>query len=92
MGYYLGFQLSIFQVLTGIASFVTQAGHVMSVSLQQPIIGLYTPVLITLSQLVGTFVSIPMLKYIEWRKLTLIGGFSIAFLDALIGLFFYLYA
>lgn len=91
-GYYLGFQLSIFQVLTGIASFVTQAGHVMSFSLNQPIIGLYTPILITISQLIGTFISIPMLKYIEWRKLTLIGGFSIAFLDALIGLFFYLYA
>lgn len=55
--------LSIMQVLTGIASFVTQAGHVMSASLNQPTIGLYTPVLITISQLVGTFVSVPMLKY-----------------------------
>lgn len=32
-GYYLGFQLAIFQVLTGIASYVTQAGHVISVAL-----------------------------------------------------------
>ena len=56
--------LSIFQVLTGIASFVTQAGHVMSISIDEPTIGLYTPVLITISQLVGTFISVPMLKYI----------------------------
>jgi hypothetical protein len=48
--------------------------------------------LITISQLIGTFISIEMLKYIEWRSLTLVGGFSIAFIDALIGLFFYLYA
>lgn len=55
--------LSIMQVLTGIASFVTQAGHVMGFTFGQSVIGLYTPVLITISQLVGTFVSIPMLKY-----------------------------
>jgi hypothetical protein len=53
----------VLQVLSGIASFVTQAGHVMAYTFNQTEIGLYTPVLITISQLVGTFVSIPMLKY-----------------------------
>lgn len=33
-GIYLGFQLSIFQVLTGIASYVTQTAHVFTVALQ----------------------------------------------------------
>ena len=63
-GIYLGFQLAIFQVTTGIASYVTQTGHVVSVALQQPIFGLYIPILITISQLLGTFISIPMLQYI----------------------------
>jgi hypothetical protein len=79
------------QVLTGIASFVTQAGHVMAYTFGQTSIGLYTPVLITLSQLVGTFVSIPMLKYFEWRKMTIIGGFTLAFFDGMIGMLLYLY-
>jgi len=62
-GMAIGYMLAILQVLTGIASFVTQAGHVISVTFGQTYIGLYTPVLITISQLIGTFVSIPMLKY-----------------------------
>lgn len=36
----------------------------MAVSLDAPIIGLYTPVLITIAQLAGTFMSIPLLKYL----------------------------
>ena len=32
-----------------------------------------------------------MLKYFELRKMTIIGGFSLAFLDAIIGMLFYLY-
>jgi hypothetical protein len=51
------------QVLTGIASFVTQAGHVMAFTFKQTYIGLYTPILITIAQLVGTLISVPMLKY-----------------------------
>lgn len=78
------------QVLTGIASFVTQAGHVLAFTFQQTQIGQYTPILITISQLIGTFVSVPMLKYFEWRKMTIIGGFAIAFFDAMIGMLFYL--
>lgn len=87
----IGIILSVLQVLTGIASFVTQAGHVMAYTFKQPTIGLYTPVLITISQLIGTFLSVPMLKYFEWRKMTLIGGFSLAFMDAMIGMLLYLY-
>jgi hypothetical protein len=90
-GYAIGILLSIMQVLTGIASFVTQAGHVVAFTFNQSAIGLYTPVLITISQLVGTFVSIPMLKYFEWRKMTIIGGLSLAAFDALIGMLLYLY-
>lgn len=89
-GVYLGFQLAIFQVTTGIASYVTQTGHVVSVALQQPIFGLYTPILITIAQLIGTLISIPMLKFIKWRTLTIIGGFSLTFFSALNALFFYL--
>lgn len=90
-GYVIGFLLAILQVLTGIASFVTQAGHVMAYTFKQTSIGLYTPVLITISQLIGTFVSVPMLKYFEWRKMTIIGGFSLAFFDAMVGMLLYLY-
>jgi MFS family permease len=90
-GYVIGMTLAIFQVLTGIASFVTQAGHVIAFTFNQNSIGLYTPILITISQLVGTFVSIPMLKYFEWRKMTIIGGFVLAFFDAMIGMLLYLY-
>lgn len=90
-GYMIGIILSVLQVLTGIASFVTQAGHVIAFTFKSTSIGLYTPILITISQLVGTFLSVPMLKYFEWRKMTIIGGFSLAFLDAMIGMFLYLY-
>lgn len=89
-GYAIGWILAIMQVLTGIASFVTQAGHVLSFTFNQPYIGQYTPILITISQLIGTFISIPMLKYFEWRKMTIIGGFAIAFFDAMNGMLFYL--
>lgn len=91
-GYFLGFQLSIFQVMTGIASYVTQTGHVIAVTLQEPIFGIYTPIVITLSQLIGTFISIPLLQYLEWKSLTLIGGFSIALLNGLTGMFLYFFS
>lgn len=90
-GYYLGFQLAIFQVLTGIAAYVTQTGHVINVALEEPIFGLYTPILITISQLLGTLISIPMLRYIKWRTLTILGGFSLTFFNACSATFFYLY-
>lgn len=90
-GYYIGFQLAIFQVLTGVASYVTQTGHVIQVSLNSTLFGIYTPILITIGQLVGTFISIPMLKHIEWKSLTLVGGFSLAIFNGLIGMFLYLY-
>jgi uncharacterized membrane protein len=90
-GYCQGFTLAIFQVLTGIVTYVTQAGHVMTVSFQQPVFGLYTPILLTISQLIGTLISVPMLKYIEWRYLTIIGGFALAFFNAVTAVFFYLY-
>lgn len=63
----------------------------MTVSLQQPVFGIYTPILLTISQLIGTFISVPMLKYIEWRYLTIIGGFALAFFNAITAVFFYLY-
>jgi hypothetical protein len=90
-GYYIGFQLAIFQALTGIASYVTQTGHFVAVTLQQPIFGIYTPIVITIAQLIGTFISIPLLEYLEWRWLTIIGGFALSILNALIGALLYLF-
>ena len=90
-GYCQGFTLAAFQVLTGIVTYVTQAGHVMTVSFDQPVFGLYTPILLTISQLIGTLISVPMLKYIEWRYLTIIGGFALAFFSIITGVFFYLF-
>jgi MFS family permease len=90
-GYYIGFQLGIFQALSGIASYVTQTGHVISVSLHNPTFGIYTPIVITIAQLIGTFISVPMLQFLEWKSLILIGGFSLAVLNGLIGMFFYFY-
>lgn len=87
----MGFELAMFQVLTGIVCYVTQAGHVMTVALDEPIFGVYTPILLTISQLIGTLISIPMLKHIEWRYLTIIGGFALAVFNAITGVFFYLY-
>jgi len=60
-GLYIGFQLVVFQALTGITSYVTQTGHFVAVTLQQPIFGIYTPIVITIAQLIGTFISIPLL-------------------------------
>lgn len=90
-GYFLGFMLSVFQVMTGIASYVTQTGHVIAVTLKEPIFGIYTPPIITIAQLIGTFISIPLLQYLEWKSLILIGGFSIALLNGLIGMFIYFF-
>ncbi len=87
----MGFELAMFQVLTGIVCYVTQAGHVMTVALDQPVFGVYTPILLTISQLVGTLISVPMLKHIEWRYLTIIGGFTLAVFNAITGVFFYLF-
>jgi len=87
----MGFLLAIFQVLTGIVCYVTQAGHVMTVALDQPVFGVYTPILLTISQLIGTLISVPMLKHIEWRYLTIIGGFALAVFNAITGVFFYLF-
>jgi len=78
--------------MTGIASYVTQTGHVIPVTLKEPVFGIYTPIVITISQLIGTFISIPLLQYLEWKSLTLIGGFSIALLNGLTGMFLYFYA
>ena len=91
-GYYIGFQLAIFQVMTGIASYVTQTGHFVAVTLQEPVFGIYTPIVITLSQLIGTFISIPLLQYLEWKSMVLIGGFAIALLNGLTGMFLYFFA
>ena len=90
-GYYIGFQLAIFQALTGIASYVTQTGHFVAVTLQQPIFGIYTPIFITLAQLFGTLISVPLMQHLEWKTLTIIGGFLLSILNALIGALLYLF-
>ena len=63
----------------------------MTVALNQPAFGVYTPILLTISQLIGTLISVPMLKHIEWRYLTIIGGFTLAVFNAITGVFFYLF-
>ena len=83
--------LAFLQALTGIASFVTQTGHVMTVALNEPIFGLYTPIVITICQLVGTFISVPLLYHLQWKTLTLIGGFTCALFNGSTGLFLFLY-
>lgn len=40
---------------------VTQAGHV--ISFYNKTVGLYTPIVITIAQLIGTFISILFLKH-----------------------------
>ncbi len=52
--------MSVYQQFCGIASTVTQAGHVISI--YNKIVGRYTPIVITLAQLFGTFLSIPLLR------------------------------
>ena len=63
----------------------------MTVALNQPAFGVYTPILLTISQLIGTLISVPMLKHIEWRYLTILGGFALAIFNAITGVFFYLF-
>lgn len=77
--------------MTGIAAYVTQTGHIIAVSLNSPIFSIYTPIVITIAQLVGTFLSIPLLRFLEWRSMTLIGGYSCALWNGLIGMFFYFF-
>ena len=77
--------------MTGIASYVTQTGHVIAVALKQPVFGIYTPLVITVAQLVGTFISVPLMQHLEWKSLTLIGGFTCALFNGLIGMFLYFF-
>ena len=83
--------LAIFQAMTGIAAYVTQTGHIIAVSLNSPIFSIYTPIVITIAQLVGTFISVPLMQFMEWITLTLIGGFTCALWNGLIGMFFWFY-
>ena len=83
--------LAIFQAMTGIAAYVTQTGHIIAVSLDSPIFSIYTPIVITIAQLVGTFISVPLMQFMEWKTLTLIGGFTCALWNGLIGMFFWFY-
>ena len=50
--------------MTGIAAYVTQTGHVIAVTLQSPIFSIYTPIVITIAQLVGTFISVPLMQFL----------------------------
>ena len=90
-GYFIGFMMAIFQAMTGITSYVVFTGHIISVSLFYPVFGLYAPIIITIAQLVGTFISVPILQFMEWKTITLIGGYTIAAFNAIIGALFYLF-
>lgn len=68
---------------------VTQAGHV--ISFYNVIVGRYTPVVITIAQLIGTFISIFLLRKFEWKNITIIGGFILSICCAALGVFFYEY-
>ena len=81
----------MFQALTGIAAFVTQTGHIVAVSLDSPIFSIYAPIVITIAQLIGTFISVPLMQHMEWKTLIIIGGFGIAIWDGLIGMFFWFF-
>lgn len=77
--------------MSGIASFVTQTGHVIAFVLGANTVGMYTPIVITVCQLIGTFISIPLLRRYEWRNITLIGGFILCACDIIAGVLFYQY-
>lgn len=80
-------ELALFQQFCGISSNVTQAGHV--ISFYNDIVGRYTPIIITLAQLLGTFVSIKLLKAFELKHLTLFGGLILTICNAALGVLFY---
>lgn len=83
--------MAIVQQWCGIVSVVTQAGHVISLEYAQhnAQIGRYTPIVITLAQLLGTFLSIIVLKRYEFKKSIIIGGFALTFWLCLLGILFF---
>jgi hypothetical protein len=86
----IGITLAISQQWCGIVSVVTQAGHVISLEFSQydTQIGRYTPIVITLAQLLGTFLSIAVLKKYELKKSIIVGGFGLVFWLMLLGVLF----
>ena len=72
--------------MTGIAAYVTMTGRVFAVALNQPLFGLYIPIIITIAQLLGTFISIPLLNF-ELKWLNILGGFACGMFDLLAALF-----
>lgn len=65
---------------------VTQAGHVISYFDTE--VGRYTPIVITIAQLVGTFISIPLIHRYEWKYITIVGGFILATCNSLLAILF----
>ena len=90
-GYFIGFQLAIFQALTGIAAYVVLTGNIVAVVLNAPVFSIYVPIVITIAQLVGTLISVPLMRFVEWKSLTLVGGFALALWNGLIGMFIYFF-
>ena len=86
-GYVIGVVLVLLQACCGIAAYVVLTGLIVAVPLKQPVFSIYIPIIITLSQLVGTFISVPLLQTMKLKFLTLAGGFSLALFNVLIGMF-----
>lgn len=88
---FIGITLAIVQQWCGIVSIVTQAGHVISLEFIKIDlnVGRYTPIIITLAQLLGTFMSIAVLKRYELRQSIIVGGYSLSFWLMILGILFY---
>ena len=77
--------------MTGIAAYVVLTGNIVAVVLNAPVFSIYVPIVITIAQLVGTLISVPLMRFVEWKSLTLVGGFALAFWNGLIGMFIYFF-
>jgi hypothetical protein len=75
------------QQMCGISSNVTQAGHV--IGFYNKTVGEYTPIVITAAQLIGTLISILLIRKFELKNITLFGGYSLTLCNGLLGILFY---
>lgn len=66
-------------------------GNIVAVVLNAPVFSIYVPIVITIAQLVGTLISVPLMRFVEWKSLTLVGGFTLALWNGLIGMFIYFF-
>jgi hypothetical protein len=83
---FLGFQLPFMQQLSGINMIVTEIGSIVQTYDER--MALYAPLISNFIQLIATAFSVLALAHFGRRTLILIGNFSLAIIDIIVGILF----